>query len=485
MSQRKCEPVRPTMIREHYDLVVVGATTAGISAAKEARRRGLATALLDPQPLAFAHEIRWTELHRRIGSLTEALACDDSLAPLRREAVRTIWRAITAEDGFRSNADAEYPCFTGAAKFVSPSRVDLASGQQIHAGAFIIATGAEPRRPSRFDFSWPAVRTSHSILRDPSPPLSVVILGADWLGCEWASLCASAGSEVVLVDRRTRLLRALDADVRIAVQTGLHEMGVVIVLDEELVAVTEGPHGECHVELSSGREEIADRLLVLAGKTGNTRDLGLEELAVDLDPLGHVLIDDCFQSSVEGILAIGSVADPMGLAASGRTQAHMALDAVLGRPTDRWMSAPWILRSSLEVGMCGLTEEACTMLEIPVVVGRAETAQSDGGTPHFCKIVVGRADGRILGGQIVGPGASDAIHLASDAVERNVCLEDCIQLGTAAGTAVELYWQGLQSASGQLRSAGDRSHMRSRDGSSAVKSVGGREPSAVEDLRWR
>ena len=448
-----------------YDVVVVGATRAGIAAANEALQRGLAVCLLDAHPMTGLHESLWLDLRQRIGSLRTALE-NKGLELIRRQAAHEIWSELAScdqerflLDTLRPLSDAGIVLLRGSAHFVSPSCLELADGTQILASAFVIATGTAPRRPARFQFDDRTVFDSHAFLRAPRrPPRSVVIVGADWTGCEWANMCCSVGAKVTLIDRRSRLLRALDAEVRLAVQSGLHEMGVDIVLEEELVSVNEGPHGGCCIRLASGRSEVADILLVLAGSTGNTHELELAELGVHLDPFGHVLVDDSFQSSVEGIFAIGSVTDPIGLAPSSLLQASIALSAATGDTPAFRMDVPWVLHSSVEVAMCGLTEEACTMLDIEVDVGRATSPQPSHHMPHLAKVVVARSDGRVLGAQMAGPGASEAIHLASESVDRSMSIEDCAQLSCTERTMAELYWAALQSTIVQRQRGAHNNH---------------------------
>lgn len=448
-----------------YDVAVVGATRAGIAAAKEAQRRGLRVCLLDPHPGAGVHESLSLDLRHRMGSLRAALDCKGS-EPVRRRAAQKIWRDIAScnrerflRDSLRPLSDAGVALFKGCARFVSPSRMKLASGTQIQASAVVVATGATPRRPARFPFDGRTTFDSHSFTHALQLPRSVVIVGADWSGCEWAYACSSVGAKVTLIDRRWRLLRALDAEVRLAVQSGLHEMGVDIVLEEEIVSIAEGPHGGRCIRLGSRRAEVAESLLVLAGNIGNTSRLGLAEQGVQLEPLGHVFVDEFFQSSVKGIFAIGAVTDPVGLAPSSLLQASVVIAAATGEEPSLWTGAPWVLHSAVEVGMCGLTEETCDKLDIAVDVGRATSTRPSNDVVCLAKVIVARSDGRVLGAQLSGPGASEAIHLASDCVDRNMSIEDCSRLGCTEGTMTELYWAALQSALTQHQGGAHHGHL--------------------------
>lgn len=458
-----------------YDVVVVGATRAGIAAAEAALERDLSVAVVDGFQDALAHEKLWSELLLQTSVLRDGLADMANSGRLYREAVRQTWRDLRSPrragfEGLQAGFETRCPRFTtleGPARFLTPSRIKLGCGTELEASTFVIAVGASPRRPTRFHFDGQMICDAHQFIHAIEPPRSVTIVGADWLGCEWAFVCASAGVKVTLLDRRSRLLRALDADVRLAVQSALHDMGVEIVLNEELASVEEGPHGECRIQLSSGREEVCERLLILAGQHGNCDQLGLAELGVSMDSRHHIMVDDSFQSSVSGIFSIGAASDPMGLAPSASLQAELVLAAATGEtPTAASLTFPWVLHSAVEVAMCGLTEEACKTLDVEVVVGRAASGKLDHCPSRLAKGVVDCDRGRLLGVQLAGPGAAEAICLASNWIDRDGHIEEGNRIGGSENTMTELCCRALRSAATAWqrdgRSSPDRSQGNSR-----------------------
>src|SRR5690606_24184228 len=148
--------------------------------------------------------------------------------------------------------------FEGPARFLAADALRVGDGRSLSADAFVIATGSRPRSPALCFDEAGVVRTPPDVLGLGSIPRSLVLIGADWSGCEWASVLARLGCSVQLIDRRKQLLRVLAPEIRELVQLGLHRAGVEIALEEEVRRIVAGDRGSVRVELESGRTEIAE-----------------------------------------------------------------------------------------------------------------------------------------------------------------------------------------------------------------------------------
>jgi NAD(P) transhydrogenase len=449
--------------RSKFDVVVVGTTRAGAAAVDSAREQGLSVVVVDSFPHARIYEDHWSELSLQTSAVRSAQVHRDPAARVYRETIRQLWKDAASthrrdrcDTSHRTDeSDRGVTVFQGPARFVSPSCLELGCGSLVEGGAFVIATGSSSRHPERFDFGAEAICDVEKIVGFIESPRSVVIVGADWLGCEWAFVCASAGAEVTLIDRRSRLLRALDSELRFAVQSSLLEMGVEIALNEEIHDVETGQHGECRVHMSSGRVQVAERLLVLAGDRGNSGELGLAAIGVEMDSLGHIVVDDAFQSSVDGIFAIGAVSDPMRLGPSSTHQAHIALASVTANSFVKPPSiVPWILRSAVEVAMCGMTQESCSVLDLDTVAATAANSKCEGSSLRLAKVVVSPGNGRLLGVQMAGAGSSEAIALAAAFMESDCHVSHCSLIGGSEDSMAELLCRALRSAASNLRQTG-------------------------------
>jgi NAD(P) transhydrogenase len=161
------------------------------------------------------------------------------------------------------------------------------------------------------------------------------------------------------------------------------------------------------------------KVVLAVGRSGNTEELGLEEVGVATDGHGHVVVDDCFATTVTGVWAAGDVTGPPALAsvamAEGRIAARHALGLPLLDPADHL--APLGVYSIPEVAMVGLTEEAARAGDDDVEIGRARLSRNArtaiAGGPHgLVKLVFRRDDRRLLGAHILGDNAGELIHQA-------------------------------------------------------------------------
>jgi len=335
---------------------------------------------------------------------------------------------------------------------LSATEVELADQMCLSSNAIVIATGASPRHPKFFDFSKDSICDVQELVRNQDPPRSITIVGADWTGCEWAFVCASTGAEVTLVDRRSRMLRAVDSEVRGVLQSSLIEMGVDVVLCEKIADWSLGSHGECQIKLGSGRIQVSERLLVLEGQCGNIAGLGLGELGVQTDDHDHIAVDDDYQSSVKGIFAIGAVSDPQGLGHAASLQAEIAVASVVGDSSRDFPYDPaWTLYSATEIALCGLTQEACETLGLETVAATAVSEESTGRSSRLAKVVVNASTGRMVGVQLAGPGAPEAIGLAADLVGREAHIRECVRVSGPDGTLAGLCAQAFRLALAELK----------------------------------
>jgi pyruvate/2-oxoglutarate dehydrogenase complex dihydrolipoamide dehydrogenase (E3) component len=436
-----------------FDVAVIGATRTGWIVAEAACRRGARVALLDHAPDLAAYESIWLSLRSRMLGLWGAAADRESsqgdLCMVAREIFFECIRGFGARPS-RQPFAAGITCFAGPVELASDEDLITADRSRIRFRSAVIATGSRPRRPERF--FWNGARTSDpiSLLQQAVIPRSVVIVGADWFGCEWAFVLACLGCSVLLVDRRSRLLRSLGSDFRRVVLEQLHSMQVEIVLEEEIARVQPGRHGGVNVDLGSGRSEVTDSLLILAGHVGETRSLGLERLDIALDPFDHVLTDDFGRSSIPSILAIGSVADPSGLFPVPMSQAEILAGNALGASEPLETDLPWILNVHPQIGVCGLTSELCSRLDMPVAIGNVGSVSGRSDESSLARVAADRATGRLLGAEVCGPGAGEGIYLVSNAIGRGETVHDITARACPEASGSEQVWRSCRAIQEQL-----------------------------------
>jgi NAD(P) transhydrogenase len=203
------------------------------------------------------------------------------------------------------------------------------------------------------------------------------------------------------------------------------DMGMHVVLGAGHPAVTADGFG-VRVRLWDGTELRPDKVIVAAGRVGNTEGLGLDDIGVATDERGLIVVDAGQHTTVPGVFAAGDVTGPPALASVSMEQGRIAachafgiplLDAVDGLPPCGVYSIP-------EVAMVGLTEEDARERSADVAVGVARLSGNartaiNGGHPGLVKLVFRASDLRLLGAHIVGDGATELIHQAQAVLRYN------------------------------------------------------------------
>jgi NAD(P) transhydrogenase len=427
-----------------HGVIVIGGGPAGTQAALEAARLGLGVLLADPaaQPgadsgvrnvltaavlRAAAHGAR-PQLHELIARRDAALARELAVNPerLARAGVRVV---------------------RGRAVLRGAGEVAI-EGHGVHrAEQVVLATGSRARRPARFPFDDRVVCDADSILRlEGGLPRSLVIVGAEVAGCEFACSFAALGANVTLVERRRRLLRCADPEILDLLHREMQALGVVVALEEEVEAVDVATaKGEPHavVRLGSGRSEVCDRLLVLAGREGAVDPAALSAAGVELDVQGFVVVDEFFQTTRPGVYAIGDVTGPPLRAGVAPHQARSAIFHAAGREPPN-AEFPMTVHTQPELAVVGMIEEALKRLDLRYGVGRAEFSplqrgELGGGARGLVKLTFALENRRLLGVQIVGHGATELIHLGAMVIQAGGTVDQLVDHVYAHPSLSEAY----------------------------------------------
>jgi NAD(P) transhydrogenase len=188
---------------------------------------------------------------------------------------------------------------------VTPGRRDAAP-RTLQADIVLVATGSRPFHTPDVPFDDPDVYDSERILGIDRIPRSMVVVGGGPVGCEYSSIFTSLGTEVVLLDSGERLLPFVDGEISRLLGATFSSMGVRLVLGSGVGAVRRAD-GELQVTLESGEVIRPEKVLFAAGRAGNTEGLGLEEVSVQIDARGRIVVDEEFRTTAKGIYAAGDV----------------------------------------------------------------------------------------------------------------------------------------------------------------------------------
>ena len=242
------------------------------------------------------------------------------------------------------------------ARVEGPHAVATADGRQFEAGHILVATGGRPSLPPGIPGLEHAI-TSNEIFDLKVFPRRLLVVGAGYIGLEFASIFARLGAEVTVAFRGEQILTGFDDDMRAGLADGLRDAGITL-LPRTLPKALHWSDGRIEVAMPDGSTPVFDQVLVATGRVPNTLNLGLEAAGVDLDRKGAVRVDPFSASSVPSIHAVGDVTDRINLTPVAVREGHALADTLFGsRPTtvDHDAVASGVFTTP-EVGTVGLTE---------------------------------------------------------------------------------------------------------------------------------
>jgi len=392
------------------DLFVIGGGSGGVRAARVAAGHGARVAIAEASRWGGTCVIRGcvpkklmvyaSEVSRAI---VDARGQGWSIAPVTFD-----WTAfIAAKDKEIARLEAIYvdllvsrgaKVHHGRARLVDPHTVEV-NGDRITAANILIATGSRPRVPA--EGTW---ITSDDAFQLPALPRRVAILGGGYIAIEFAHIFRGFGSEVSLV-HRGELLRGFDRDLAAEVEKNLVRAGISVTDDGSVANI---PH---------------DVALAAIGREPTTNGFGLVEAGVTLGPSGAILVDEWSRSSVPHIYAVGDAIGRVALTPVAIREGQAVSDTLFGgKPTPMiYHAIPTAVFAQPPAAAVGFTERGATNAGHDIIVYRAKFRPMryalSGRDEHvLIKLVVDRANDRVLGLHMVGPDSPEIVQSAAIAI---------------------------------------------------------------------
>lgn len=413
-------------MKNYYDVIVIGSGPGGEGAAMKAVKEGKKVAVCDKffmiggfcthsgtipsKALRQAAQILYDSGNIREASFQTLLAKTHSVINKQFELRKSFYD--------RNLVD----ILDGHAKFIDPNTIQVkftnGGDDNFTADYFIIATGSRPWHPNDVDFNSQRILDSDSLLNLKNSPRSITIYGAGVIGCEYASIFRGLKIKVNLINTRNKLLSFLDDEIIDALSYHLREHGVLIRHNEQYEKVEADEDGVT-LFLKSQKKIRSDYLLWAEGRTGNSDNLGLENLGISINSRGSIVVNENFQAvSQPHIYAVGDVIGFPSLASASYDQGRFAADHLItGKSEFRLIKfIPSGIYTIPEISSVGMTEAELTSKKIPYEVGHSffkhlARAQITGRTTGMLKILFHRNTLEILGIHCFGNEASEIIHI--------------------------------------------------------------------------
>ncbi|AQT82404.1 dihydrolipoyl dehydrogenase [Mycolicibacterium litorale] len=408
------------------DLVILGGGSAGYACALRAAQLGLSVVLIEKSKLggtclhhgciptkALLHVAEVADAVREgadIGVLSQLSGIDLEAANMFKDSI--VGRLHRGLQGLVRSRDIEYIAGTG--RFVGPQSVEV-DGLRYTGRHIVLATGSHPRTVSGIPLSKRVITSDQALSLTEMPPRAVV-LGGGVIGAEFASMWRSFGSEVTIVEARSRLLPNDDQFTSQLLERGFRRRGIHIETAVSVDSVTETADSVT-VSLSSGEQIATDLLLVAIGRGPNTTGLGYPEAGLALDR-GFIRTDARLRTNLTGVYAVGDVVAGVQLAHRGFQHGIFVAEDIADvnpRPVDE-DGIPRVTYSHPEVASVGLSEDEAKERygEVSTVIydlggnGKSQILQTAGAV-KLIKAGAAGAPGRILGIHMVGARVGELI----------------------------------------------------------------------------
>ena len=336
--------------------------------------------------------------------------------------------------------------FRGVGKLTSPFELKV-TGQDaalLSAEKIIIATGSEPRNIPAFPFDYQKIHDSTSLLELTNLPKKIVIIGGGVIGCEFASLYASLGVEVTILELLPRLLATEAEEVSQALTRAFHKRGIQVETEVKVQKIDKTEQG-IEAVIEGGKTFSADCCLVAVGRSLNTHDIGLERAGVLVQENGIIQVNDQMETTVRGIYAVGDIASKWWLAHVASHQGIIAAENACGKEAHMDYSAiPSVIFTDPEIGSVGLSLENALQKGYQAKIGAFPfqalgKSQATLQTQGFAQVVIDEKTGQILGAQVVGYEAATLIAEMTLAMTNELTIE-CLSNTIHAHPTISEAW---------------------------------------------
>jgi len=428
-----------------YNLVVIGAGTAGLVCAAGAAGMGAKVALIERHLLggdclnvgcvpskAVIRAARAAAAVRDAGEfgvrVPAGVTMDFGQA---MERMRRLRASIAPHDSVQRFSDLGVDVFIGEGRFVDAHTIEVAD-QRLAFNKAVIATGARAAAPSIEGLDAISYLTNETVFSLTELPRRMGVIGAGPIGCEMAQSFARFGSEVLLVETTHGILPREDPDASGIVLESMQKDGVKLLCCGKQLKLAKAADGKVHLTVEShakGYDELVDQLLVAVGRAPNVENLGLDAAGVAFTKKG-VQVNDRLQTTQPNIYAAGDICSPYQFTHAADFMARIVIRNALffGRAGAGALTIPWCTYTEPEIAHVGLYDKQAQEQGIEIDTFTRELSEVDraileGRTRGLARVHVRKGTDKIVGATIVASNAGDLISEITLAMTNNLGLK--------------------------------------------------------------
>ncbi|MFL2682297.1 MAG: glutathione-disulfide reductase [Alphaproteobacteria bacterium] len=424
----------------NYDLIVIGAGSGGVRAARIAANYGAKVVIIEsvrvggtcvlrgcvPKKLLvygshFAKEIEDSE---GFGWKINSFMHDWSKLISNKD------KELDRLNKIYLNLLSKVKIINGFAKIISNNEVQV-NGEILSTNSILIAVGGKPYMP---DIQGKELCINSDAALDLNKfPTSIVINGGGYIALEFAGIFASFGANVTLVYRGKNILRGFDSDISKLITEELKSLKIKLLTETEIISVSKTSSGLL-TKLSSGKEVNSDEVMYATGRVPNTKDLGLEKVGIETGSIGEIMVDDNNETNIKNIFAIGDVTNRINLTPVAIAEGQIFSDNLFGSTNKKcdYSNVASAVFTQPAIGVVGLSEEeGKKLLAEDGGISIFKTSfkpmkQTLGGrdTKIFIKMIVANKDNKVIGIHGIGDDMPEIIQICAVAIKAGATKDD-------------------------------------------------------------
>ena len=456
------------MAEQSFDLVVLGGGPGGYVSAIRAAQLGLKTAVIDENPqfggtclrvgcipskalLESSHLLVEARDHMVEHGISATKLTVDLGTMMKRKSriVDTLTGGINML--LKRNKVTTY---VGRGKLIGGGKIAVSTDDTISAKHIILATGSVPMRLPGIEFDGDFIGDSTTALGYNNVPKTLVVIGGGYIGLELGSVWNRLGAKVIVLEGMDRVLPGLDQEIAKIAKRTFEKQGLEF-RTSMWVESARRVGNLCEVKCKGTEPIQCERVLVSAGRSPNTKDIGLESAGVKVDKRGFIEVNSNMQTSAAGVFAIGDCIGGAMLAHKASEEGVACVEQIVnGAGHVNYDAIPAIVYTHPEIASVGKTEEQLKEAGIKFRKGSCPfgangRARAIGDVDGKIKVIADAQTDRILGVHAIGARAGDLIAEAAVAMNFGASSEDLARCCHAHPTLSEIMQEAALAVDGR------------------------------------
>jgi NAD(P) transhydrogenase len=449
---------------QKFDLIVIGSGPAGEKAAVKAAYFGYKVAIIEKEELFGgagtvtgtlpSKTLRETALYfsdkleKGLYGIDRTFSHEASMTDFMYR--KNLVKDSSSKEIFTNLSSHHVSIFYGVASFENAHTIRVQGKDLVSLfGEFIIiATGSYPYHPENIPFDNKRVHDSDTILQLTRHPSSLCIVGAGVIGCEYATIFATIGTHVYLINDKEKILPHLDEEISNTLVKEMQSSSIDILFNTSIESINVPPSDQTPIEvhLKNNKSLEVDMFLFAAGRSGNIKQLKLEQIGVKTGKRELIIVDHQYRTNISNIFAVGDVIGFPALASTSMEQGRIAVAHIFQTQDLEHLPTyfPYGIYTIPEVSTIGLTTEEAKDKNILYATGKAYYANMPrgkimGAKTGMLKLLFHKDTLQILGVHIIGRIATEIIHYGVILVEDKKTLHHIISQVFNCPTLHDLY----------------------------------------------